>query len=67
MSKPFPKTQFISLDPTISKGEIHYVGGASPYLWIGADKGGCYGCVPDKKVKQLRDWCNRILEKHSKS
>lgn len=67
MSKPFPKTQSISLDIMGSKGKIHYVGGASPYLWIGDDKDGCYGCIPDKKVKQLRDWCNRILEKRSQS
>jgi hypothetical protein len=49
----------IKLDLNAS-GQIHFVGGALPYLWIGGET--CYGCVPDKDVQTLRNMCDRILK-----
>ena len=36
------------------------------YLWIG-DETTCYGVVPDKDVKRLRDRCTQILRNRKKA
>lgn len=44
---------------------IAFSDGGWPYLWIG-DNRLCYGCIPDNKVRALRDMCNAIIKTREK-
>lgn len=53
----------IELEVTSSE-ENRVINSDWDYLWIGdiSEGGRCYGTVPDKDVRRLRDRCNEILE-----
>lgn len=42
--------------------ELHVVGGSSPYIWIGSDKGGCFGTRDLKDLKGLYRELKKIME-----
>jgi len=64
--KPASRRKHVRLDVCPEKDHrISLCPGGRPYLWIGSETKGCFGCVPDSQVEKLRDMCNAILLRRS--